>query len=277
MRTLNNQIDTQIITVTPEVAQSILDRHAPNRPLSRHVVGKYADDMASGRWVYNGQNVIFDVDGYLIDGQHRLSAVIKSGASVQMGVTTGVQRSTFDTIDTGRVRTNSDLMGMMGSRANRVSALIVKGGHLLDNELALTTIVARHEIVSYYETWHTQIDAVADYAQKHFLRSLIPASAMSIVMFMATRHGAYSFEPFSEGVLTGENLVAGDPRHTLREWAINAKIRHGRVNPTAALWAVIRAWQVWVANETISVLRPPRDSIGWVNNRVPGQDLPGHG
>ena len=273
MLNTSNKVDTRIITVTPQMAQAILNHHAPNRPVSHHSVGKYASDMTSGRWVYNGQNIIFDDDGYLIDGQHRLRAVIQSGASVRMGVTMGISRNTFDTIDTGRVRSNSDLMGMLGSKDNRMAALIVKGGYLLDNKSSLTTIVGRHEIVSYYETWQPQIDRVAEYAQKHFKRGLIPASSLAIVMFMATRHGVYSFEPFVEGVLSGESLVAGDPRHSLREWAINSKIRNGRINPTSALWAVIRAWQVWVANETISVLRTPRDSIGWVNNFIPGQEV----
>lgn len=267
---------TTIVRVNPEYASLILERHAPNRPITKRMVRQYADDMASGRWVYNGQNLIFDKDGYLIDGQHRLNAVVKSGATVEMGVTIGVDRATFDTIDTGRRRNNSDLMAMLGSEAHRMASVIVRTAILLDRKDALNSDVSRRDVVDYYTQWEDQVAAAAEYSRKHFLRSVITPGALGTVMFMATRHGVYTvadFEAFVGPFLSGEGLVVGDPRHSLREWAINQRIRKSRVGPTQALWAVIRAWRVWTAGGTISVIRTPQDAFGWNDNYIPGQDL----
>lgn len=69
-----------IITMTPRVANQMLD-HAPEhrRDVSRpELVDVYANQMATGRWLYTGQPVQFNDLGHQIDGNHRLHAVLQS-------------------------------------------------------------------------------------------------------------------------------------------------------------------------------------------------------
>lgn len=77
---------TKIQEITPALAESLMKKNTSNRKLNRKTVDMYASDMRSGKWRLTHQGIAFGCDGRLIDGQHRLAAIIESGATVQMQV-----------------------------------------------------------------------------------------------------------------------------------------------------------------------------------------------
>ena len=105
----------QWIEVTPEKAQLWLENNFVNRPLSDGVVAAYARDMIAGVWVPTHQGIAFNDLDDLIDGQHRLHAIVRSGVTVRMMVTFGLpskiagrEMTTMDAVDRGRTRSVSD-------------------------------------------------------------------------------------------------------------------------------------------------------------------------
>lgn len=98
---------SQVMKITPALAESWLMSNTFNRSLSSAVVNKYANDMKSGNWHLNHQGIAFDDCNVLVDGQHRLSAVVKSGVTVDMLVTYGASRVGVDEL---RVRSSYDVI-----------------------------------------------------------------------------------------------------------------------------------------------------------------------
>lgn len=104
--------------ITPEMAKDWLencnDKH--NRSISLQAAARYAHDMRNGRWHLTHQGLAFDEKGILIDGQHRLAAIVMYGAPVDMMVTYGVEREDGEilNIDGGKARTQSDRIIMAG-------------------------------------------------------------------------------------------------------------------------------------------------------------------
>lgn len=99
--------------ITPEKAQFYLDKNLPtNRGISMSRVSSYADDMLSGNWSDNCTTIKFNSAGDLIDGQHRLSAIVKSGKTVSMWVARGVDENAFKTVDTGYIRSGKQIIKM---------------------------------------------------------------------------------------------------------------------------------------------------------------------
>lgn len=94
----------EIVNVTPQLAAEFLEKNANNRSLSNAVVEHYAMQMRSGKWIANGETIKFGSNGELVDGQHRLQAIIQSGVTVTMVVVTGVPEGSKETIDVGKVR-----------------------------------------------------------------------------------------------------------------------------------------------------------------------------
>lgn len=97
--------------ITPEVAASMLTMNARNRPMSRPHVARLADAMRRGEWDLNGSTIKVAATGRLLDGQHRLTACVESGAAFDSLVVYGLEEETFATIDqTSRSRKVSDVL-----------------------------------------------------------------------------------------------------------------------------------------------------------------------
>lgn len=112
--------------VTPEAAQAYLLKNSLNRPLSDKLVERYARDMREGKWKGSTSETIkFSKFGELLDGQHRLMAIIRSGLSFSFLMARDLDKDIFDVIDTGRIRTTRDIFGIERIKNwNQVPAII---------------------------------------------------------------------------------------------------------------------------------------------------------
>lgn len=105
----------EIVDVTPAIAASWLDKNSKNRKRNARFVSRFVRDMKNGDWQVTGDSIKFDRNHNLIDGQHRLTACIESGAAFKTLVVYGLQPGTRDVVDTGKPRTNADVLAMHGA------------------------------------------------------------------------------------------------------------------------------------------------------------------
>jgi hypothetical protein len=118
-------------TVTPDMARDWLAAHNKDNRAKR---GWWFEAIASailrGEWITTHQGIAFSKSGKLIDGQHRLSAIEKTGVSIEMLVVTGIDDAAFGVIDCGIKRTTSDLTGLSKrtAEAARLAANFVYSG-----------------------------------------------------------------------------------------------------------------------------------------------------
>lgn len=92
-------ISVKIMKITPKIAQQMLEKNTRNRPLSQHVVSRYATDMREGRWGVSESAICFDVNGLQINGQHRLWAVFESGVSIYSIIAEGYPVGAINYLD----------------------------------------------------------------------------------------------------------------------------------------------------------------------------------
>lgn len=111
-------IETKVETITPEVAARYLATQSHNRPVSPKKVTEWVSKIREGKWHVTHQGIAFDKDGKLLDGQHRLNAIIQSGISIDMMVTRGLDRHVFEYIDIGKARTSTDIALLMGEHVS---------------------------------------------------------------------------------------------------------------------------------------------------------------
>lgn len=88
------------------------------RALSQGTAEVYFREMNAGRWRMTGEPIIFDTQGRLMDGQHRLAAalmMIEAGKRPPSFLCVyGIDRETESLIDTGRARTFRDYCAAHG-------------------------------------------------------------------------------------------------------------------------------------------------------------------
>lgn len=110
-------MNTEIITITPEMANEMLSLNMEhNRRLNKDTVRKYARIMRGGGWNLTHQGIAFDTEGHLVDGQHRLHAIVSANVPVEMMVTRGVEHREGEafSIDVGARRTLTNIMQISG-------------------------------------------------------------------------------------------------------------------------------------------------------------------
>jgi len=89
------------VLVTPDMAADLLSTKADfQRSISMRTVKKFADEMIRGQWRYVPSLVIsISFDGEIVDGQHRLQAVLLSGMPQKFMVHYGACANDFSVID----------------------------------------------------------------------------------------------------------------------------------------------------------------------------------
>ena len=119
------KIRTQAMDITPAMAERWLKNNFINRPIRWDTVKAYARDMVNGVWVLTHQGLAFNDEDHLIDGQHRLHAIIMAGVTVQMMVTFGLpskingkEVTTMDAVDRGATRSVGDQLSIQHGLKN---------------------------------------------------------------------------------------------------------------------------------------------------------------
>lgn len=98
--------------ITPKRAAELLETNHSNRKLSRGTVEAYSQDIIAGNWDETvGSAISIDEKGILRDGQHRLTAIVKTGKGIHSWICYGV--SSDGIYDNNRKRSNVDQIAIM--------------------------------------------------------------------------------------------------------------------------------------------------------------------
>lgn len=98
--------------VTPDIAREWLKVNKINRKI-RHAMVKYlADQIRAGRWEKIGDGIDFHYDGTLLNGQHRLLAILLANMAVELLVVPGLTDDAYLVRDRGNTKSASDVLRM---------------------------------------------------------------------------------------------------------------------------------------------------------------------
>jgi hypothetical protein len=105
-------IDFNLVEVSPAMARKYLEKNLPeNRKVRMSTVAAYTRDMQAGRWQLSHQCIALNEKGQLIDGQHRLHALIQAGVTVPMYVAQYQDgQGKFQILDGGAKRNAIDVL-----------------------------------------------------------------------------------------------------------------------------------------------------------------------
>ncbi len=265
----------RLVDVTPELAEKWLAQNTHNRNLRDKAVMAYARDMTAGNWAENGEAIKFSkgailllegqpplFGGILLDGQHRLQAVVLSGVTVRLLIVTGLEHRTQETMDDGRKRSLSDALTLRGEQ-NTVSlasvirrALMWTQGQYRNSGAYSPT---NTECLRFFEE-HPETRESADLAKSLHAPTKLPASVVGLTHWVFSQIDADDADWFFKHLGTG---AIGDEYHpilTLRRKAndIAEESRRrggGRVPEDVLLAYVIKAWNAYRAGEQMKLLR----------------------
>lgn len=182
--------------VTPEMASQWLEKnYDKQRPVRVSHIDSLAEAMKRGEWKLNHQPIAFDAYGMLIDGQHRLWAVVMSGCSVQMAVARGVPRNTYATIDVGARRSLSDALGL----DRKVVETVNKIARVVNHPSRITPTLISH----YYKVFGPVASELLQGGRQNNSRGVSTAvvRAATVLRIMAGQDKQETFDVYHRMVL----------------------------------------------------------------------------
>jgi hypothetical protein len=238
----------------------ILDNCKYQRDLKQGIVEKYSKLMTDGEWRSdNGTTIIYDWDGNLRDGQHRLWGVVESGVTVEFDIIYNMDPEAIRTIDVGSKRSGGDTLVMelkrQGKTINHASAIAN----------ALRTVVAEVEYGNVYsdadlsneDQWaafQKYEDIVASAAFVYKKGNLANKTICTALHFIFRSTPAYRemADSFFDKFVSGEDLESGSPILVCRNKFIGLR-NQGKLVITKRYTksCIIKCWELYKRNKSV--------------------------
>ena len=243
--------------LSPEMAWCLLGRNPDNRAQKFYPLRNLISDIANGRWRMNGETIIVSDTGYVNDGQHRCMATVITGVTIQTGISFGLERDSRYTVDMGAARTAGDIMSQNGVKnPNRKAAVINLYQTFNSGFYGVPRVLSKQNVIDDFYTHERKIDEAFDkVAHSAFVKSYGPVALLTAYMLIAERaKSIVKVDEFFHGLLTGEQLVAGDARLQLRAHLIKAT--QEKFQSHEKLEIILRYWNLFRLGKVVKASSP---------------------
>jgi hypothetical protein len=113
-------ITIQPAWLTPEMAGEFVTRLGRNQRTTKlHQLRSIVSDITNDLFRFNGEPIIFDPEGNLLNGRHRCLSVVQTGRPVPVLIIRGIPASAYMTMDITSKRTVSDALKSGGFKNTR--------------------------------------------------------------------------------------------------------------------------------------------------------------
>lgn len=244
---------TQTLLVTPDLAHTLLKRNSHNRSLSKFNVQFLAEEIRSGRWKTTHQGIAVSSDGTLLDGQHRLAAIIEADQPALINVNFDCDPEIFTVIDTGRARTGADALRIAGAKTSYETTISAAARAVLlyrkfpgmswSGSMARVSPQVVVDVFNQDPDLYCWAASLGNSARNELnvLRLKSATAAFAVIAIQdGSEHGVTKddIHEFVMSVASGTNLSKGDARMTFRQQLINGWVPGQQVGQ--------RDFQIWV-------------------------------
>lgn len=255
----------EFVFVTPSLAAQMLARNIKtNRNLKAGRVLGYERDIRNDEWLITGEAIKFDADDNLIDGQNRLTAIVRADKGAWLLVVRNLEKGAVVPLDSGATRTGADSIVMAGiapkTTAKAIAAIAAlhtrwKEGYVRNagssgggketmtkNELAQAVLSIPN------------IEMAARVAEPIYRVLRLPLGAVGTAYLAFTEIDPKAANEFFERIRKGIQLGPGDPFTTLarRIASDGAGGYTRRMHSGLALFYLFRTWNAWRTGESLS-------------------------
>jgi hypothetical protein len=265
-----------VADITPDMARSIVEtRNHSNRPISRNSVVAFAKEMKNGNWKLLTDAIAFDVNGNLINGQHRLLAVIMSETTQRFHIFENQPVANFTVYDTGKNRTAGDILSISGisNSASECKSLSSMIKFILNYEGLPTSANKEKRIIAVTSQANAKItgitnEIVLNYAQQNLARlqsSRTFATALDLpgklkvpevagLYYLMSKINLSKTNSFFNSLSSGANLSADSPiLHLNKALRYSDTLEHSSYKSSYKLALVVKAWKMYCDGKTMNM------------------------
>lgn len=255
-----SHVSVTVETIGPDLARQYLARNQNNRPLSTTRVAQYASDMRSGSWMLTHQGICFDDGGVLIDGQHRLHALIESGASATFQVTRGAAHQSFGVIDRPHYRRSGQILSVEGVKNPNIvaAATTLLGSYILHPKSVglggWSRTLTGSEFLATFNVNRGIVESVAKVSSLG-LKKLGEESVFAFCHYVFAAEDSEKAASFFDILASGVGLTNRHPVYMLRERLIAGKSRSTKMKRGFKISLIFKAFRAYLDGRELGVLK----------------------
>ena len=244
--------------ITPELAKNILENNNINRKVVKANLSFLTREMKDGRFVYNGESIIISSLNNLMDGQHRLMAIIASGKSIYMNLVQGVEEIAMATIDTGATRTAGSVFSIANvSSSNNMASMVKRIMEKIDTERITdssgTIKLSNQELLDFYNNDSERLLSMFGFCNNLYQTNIkfsTPA-LLSAYLYLFSLEDKRA-KSFIRELITGNRETESNAVIKLRDKMINNKISVNKYSKTYERDLIIYTWRKYIDGKDIS-------------------------
>ena len=241
--------------VTAERAKNDLEKGSKNRAVYRTLVQFFYNQMKKGKWFLTPEPIMYNEKGQLIDGQHRLHALVKYGKPLRFWVAHKVPQELFKYLNQGKSRTGFDSLTSAGYKNASTLAPVVRMIFVLTNQFfKRKQRISNDEILETLEELYDlpeYVDSMRELISKSGYKKLYPISLSCALYYI---WGKESWD-FWANFYTGLNLSADDPITAFRNRMLESmNSTTMKFNQEAKIRLASKAWLYYTKNKKINRL-----------------------
>lgn len=256
-------ITFKIETFTVDKAKLALTRNKSNRPLNQDNVTFICSEMKQKKWMFTGESIIFGKNGDLMNGQHRLEAIIITGIEQDFLTVRGVNNDAFKCIDTGKMRSAGDVLSIMNVINPHSFASIARfiisfnrggyekaAGKMSNRKLKITN----HEIADFVTKRLTSMTESREYG---FVpeNSLVAGNLLSALHYIFKQINYDAACDFCKKLADGKELEKNDPVFVLRAELLQSIRSNRPMTRLEEIGLICKAWNFYRQNKKINVIK----------------------
>lgn len=261
-------------TITPSIAKELMTLNKCNRPLNKKTVSWYANQMRKGQWTISGQTISISDKNVILDGQHRLAAIIESGISINFLIAYNVPQESFVNYDNMKSRGMSDVFAVDGIlNYNCIAAIISKYNSLIlghDSSMgfgmtnssrgagvdkSIAKFTNKESVNLYYEN-DRLLQEIHQVSYRCYTKiRLFTSSQIGSIMFYLIKDKHYGEEyvfSFFKQLFFNEDIT-NISIYNLREKLIKDSVGHYRMIGKVKFAYLIKCWNAYVLNKQIKL------------------------
>lgn len=249
---------TEIRKVSPQIAEKMLTFNTSNRSIKNKIVTEYAREMRRGEWKLTGESIKISKNNRLLDGQHRLLAIIKSGVTIELLIITDLQDDIFNVLDTGTMRTAGDVLSIDGfSRPANIAAvsrfILNYNNGVFSSGSQRGILRSTNKDIQKFVNDNPEIIEISNELHKDYKQfKLLSISLLTGMYFILSKRSILDVEVFFEKLINGIDLEKGSPIIILRERLIRDQANRTRLKQSEKIHLIITAWNYYRKGTSVS-------------------------
>lgn len=249
----------EVMTITPEIAGDWLAKNTHNRKMSERAAKDLAKIITEGQWVLNGESIIIGEDGVLVDGQHRLAAIIMANKAVESVVVFEAEEPAYETVDTGKRRNLADALYVRDEANPQLLANVAGWQWRFDNNYMHTVVPSfyrptHHQLIQLIDSRPELRSAAAASSEIRGVFDLMPKALAVFLRLKFSEHDADRCEEFFEKLATGARLDVGNPVLQLRERLAQNRAAKAKLKVETVAALTIKAYNAFCSGVPLQLL-----------------------